>query len=1031
MKRLKSIAAMLLGGGLLLVISGAVAWADKRVALVIGNSAYQNAGKLPNPARDADAIAEMFKRAGYEVSLLKDAGNLDFKRNIRRFEDSASDADIAVVFYAGHGIEIGGTNYVIPVDAKLASDRDAPDEAIELTRIIQTVDGAKRLRLVILDACRDNPFLATMKRQRQAMRQVASGLGPVGDVGSETLVAYAAKQGSTAEDGKGDHSPFTTAILHSLPEPGLDIRLAFGRVRDEVLKITANRQEPYVYGSLGGSNVALVPAPEKVAPQMVDQDKMRADYELVMKVFEKVGSKTPLKVFLEQYPAGLYSELVREQLHQIESNEKIALATGPSQAQSPRGPTPPADGKTQLAAIPQREPPAPAQPSPDNQAWEDVKDTTDPDALRRFIARYGNSPRVLEAQRRLDILIRNQREREDQARREKAEAEMAKAWEAVQGTDDPNRLRDFARRYPLSERAAEAKQRADGLVRAAQEREEQARREKAEAELAKAWEAVQATDDQAKLRDFLRRYPTTQYTEAAKQRLDAVVRVAQEREEAARAAAAEERRLKAEAEMKRAFDSAETTSDQAVVRDFMRRYPDSPYVAQAKRHLDTLVAAEQERKEQERIAGVEARRQKMEAEAAAAWNSVKSTNNPAELQAFIKRFPESSLALRDATERLGALDREAKERVAKAQAEAATARAAWDRIKDTNDIAVVQDFIKQYPNSPTALVDAKQYLDVLDKRAKEREAKVRMEAEAAQAWNRIQNTTDLAEVRSFIKRYPDSAVALTDAAHWQAALERDATDRAEKARADAAAARAAWDIVKGSNDPAELRDYINRYPDQPFSTRDAKTRIDLLERQAKEREAKARADAAAREAKEKTETAAREVKEKAEAEMLQAWDNTKGSIDPSEYRVFIKRFPSSPFVADAKQSIAALEPKPDVAAKPESEPDVSTRPVNRPRPEITIRTVPPVAPRPEYVPPRQAPTPPPPRVVERHQPTAVEPPHRQPPPARVERPAPQRVERPAPRVERAASRPAPRYEARGGGGGGGGGHSGTMSGVGF
>jgi Caspase domain len=377
MKRLRSIAAVLLGGGLMLVISGSVVLADKRVALVIGNSSYQNAARLPNPARDADAVADMFKRAGYEVSLLKDAGNLEFKRNIRKFEDTASDADVAVVFYAGHGIEIGGTNYAIPVDAKLASDRDAPDEAIELTRIIQTVDGAKRLRLVILDACRDNPFLARMKRQRHALRQVAAGLGPVGDVSSETLVAYAAKQGLTAEDGNGDHSPFTTAILHNLPEPGLDIRLAFGRVRDEVLKITSNRQEPYVYGSLGGSNVALVLTPEKAAPQIVDQDKMRADYELVMKVFEKVG-KTPLKMFLEQYPSGLYSELVREQLNQLETQEKVALATGPSPAQSPVS-----DPKNQqLAAIPQREPPAPAQASPDSQAWEDVRDTTDPDGDR-------------------------------------------------------------------------------------------------------------------------------------------------------------------------------------------------------------------------------------------------------------------------------------------------------------------------------------------------------------------------------------------------------------------------------------------------------------------------------------------------------------------------------------------------------------------------------------------------------------------------------------------------------------------------
>ena len=567
----------------MLVVCGSAALAEKRVALVIGNSAYQNAGKLPNPARDADAVAEMFKKAGYDVSLLKDAGNLEFKRNIRKFEDAASDADIAVVFYAGHGIEIGGTNYVIPTDAKLASDRDAPDEAIELTRIIQSVDGAKRLRLVILDACRDNPFLATMKRQRQALRQVASGLGPVGDVGSETLVAYAAKQGLTAEDGKGDHSPFTTAILHNLPEPGLDIRLAFGRVRDEVLKITSNRQEPYVYGSLGGSNVALVPAPEKAAPQVVDQDKMRADYELVMKVFEKVGSKTPLKVFLEQYPAGLYSELVREQLNQLDTQEKLALATGPATPVTPR-----ADPHRS------RQEPAARRHTAKGAAVAGAALARQPrlgrgeghDRSGRSCAgsfSVSGTPRgCWRPSAASTCCCVTSASARTQARREKAEAEMAKAWEVVQGTDDPNRLRDFARRYPSSDHAADAKQRADALVRAAQERDEQARREKAEAEIAKAWEAVQGTDDQAKLRDFLRRYPTTQYTDAAKQRLDAVIRAAQEREEAARVAAAEERRLKAEAEMRRAFDAAAATSDQSVVRDFIRRYPDSPYVAQAK-----------------------------------------------------------------------------------------------------------------------------------------------------------------------------------------------------------------------------------------------------------------------------------------------------------------------------------------------------------------------------------------------------------------------------------------------------------------
>jgi outer membrane protein assembly factor BamD (BamD/ComL family) len=1000
MKRLGFIAAVLFGGGLLLAVSGVAALAEKRVALVVGNSSYLNAGRLPNPARDADAVAQMFKNAGYEVTLLKDVGNLDFKRGIRRFEDSVSEADIAVVFYAGHGIELGGTNYIIPVDAKLASDRDAADEAIELTRVIGSVDGAKRLRLVILDACRDNPFLSTMKRQRQATRQVASGLGPVLDAGSETLIAYAAKQGQTAEDGKGEHSPFTTAILNNLSEPGLDIRLAFGRVRDEVLKITNNRQEPFVYGSLGGSNVALVPAPEK--PKVVDQDKIRTDYELVMSVFQDVGTKAPLEVFLKQYPAGFYSDLVRARLGQFEANEKLASVQTPSQPQAQRGPT--MTPRIQLAAVPQQAPPAPAQPSPDNQAWDDVKDTSDPELLRNFMRRFKDSPKYLEAQHRLDILLRAARDREEAARAEAAEAKRLKAEAEAE-----------SKRQKAAAEADAKRQKAEA--------EADARRQRAEAELASAWELVQGSDDQNRLRDFIRRYPDSQYTPEAKQRLQAIVRAAQEREEQARLAAAEAKRLQAEGEMARAFDNVRVTTDQSVVRDFIRRYPDSPYVAESNRRLEALVLAAKEREEQARLAAAEARRQKMEAEAASAWNSIRNTNDPAELQKFIKRFPESPLALNEATQRLGALDREAKERVAKAQAEAATARSAWDRIKDTSDVIAVENFIRQYPNTPTALTDAKQLLETLDRRAKEREAKARMEAEAAQAWDRIKTTGDQAELRGFIKRFPDSQLALTDAAQRLGALERDAAARAEKAQAEAAAARAAWNNVKSTSDPAELRDFMTRYPDSPLATHDAKLRIDLLERQAKEREAKAqaeaaardakeRADAAAREAKERTEVAAREAKARADAEMTQAWNDIKDTRDASDLKTFIKRYPNSPFTSDARQRIAVIE-KPEIGTKPEvvAKPEIRITP-EKPRPEI--RTTPEVKTRPER---HEIASPPPakatPKVVNR---PPVEAPARQ-RPAHVER------------AERAPPRAAPRYEAVARPASSS--HSGTMSGVGF
>ena len=133
------------------------------MALVVGNSGYQTVPQLPNPSRDAGSVAKMFRDAGFDsVEVKLDVGNLEFKRAIRRFETTADQADIAVIYYAGHGLEIGGINYLIPVDARLASDRDADDEAIPLERLVSSADGARRLRLIILDACRDNPFVTTM-----------------------------------------------------------------------------------------------------------------------------------------------------------------------------------------------------------------------------------------------------------------------------------------------------------------------------------------------------------------------------------------------------------------------------------------------------------------------------------------------------------------------------------------------------------------------------------------------------------------------------------------------------------------------------------------------------------------------------------------------------------------------------------------------------------------------------------------------------------------------------------------------------
>ena len=320
---------------LVLVWTTIEAAADKRVALVVGNSAYQNVPQLPNPANDAQAIANLFKGVGFDFVLTQqDVGYLEFKRALRKFEDAASDADIAVVYYAGHGMEIGGVNYIIPVDAKLASDLDAPDEAIPMDRILEGVESAHRLRLVILDACRDNPFAVRMRRQRQGVnRSVVAGLGKVEPTTTGTLIAYAAKAGSTSADGVGDHSPFTTALLNNLAITGLDIRLAFGRVRDEVMKTTEDRQEPFVYGSLGGSTIALVgDAGTEVGSATSPTDPYvaaRRDYES----FERVGTKDAWQAFLRLHASGPYADLARAQLAKIEDDVAASKAVPQPAAQ--------------------------------------------------------------------------------------------------------------------------------------------------------------------------------------------------------------------------------------------------------------------------------------------------------------------------------------------------------------------------------------------------------------------------------------------------------------------------------------------------------------------------------------------------------------------------------------------------------------------------------------------------------------------------------------------------------------------------
>jgi uncharacterized caspase-like protein len=304
------------------------AWAGKRVALIIGNSAYQNVPPLSNPVNDGAMMAATLKGAGFDVvDSRHDLSAIETRRALRDFSDAAYDADVAVVYYAGHGMEVDGANYLIPVDAKLERDTDVFDEALSLERILVAAEPAKQLRLVVLDACRDNPFAKLMKRT-VASRAIGRGLAKIEPTSPNTLIAYSAKAGSTAADGDAKNSPFTIALAKHLTTPGLDVRRAFGFVRDDVLKATGNRQEPFVYGSLGGDDVPLVPAPARAASPASEpvpslQADMRRDYELAL----QVGNRAAFSAFLAQYPDGFYASLAKLQLEKIAAEETRVAAT--------------------------------------------------------------------------------------------------------------------------------------------------------------------------------------------------------------------------------------------------------------------------------------------------------------------------------------------------------------------------------------------------------------------------------------------------------------------------------------------------------------------------------------------------------------------------------------------------------------------------------------------------------------------------------------------------------------------------------
>ena len=273
------------------------ALAEKRVALVIGNGAYKSVPKLTNPINDAADMSTALQRLGFEVQLATDLTYDGMRRNLRDFNRRADGADIVLVFFAGHGIEVGGENWLIPVDAQLKSDRDIDIESIGMRSFLASIEGAGKLGMIILDACRNNPFANQMQRTNRT-RSVGRGLASIEPVGN-VLVAYAAKDGTTAADGDGRNSPFTRSLLSHIETPGLEINFLFRNVRDDVITATRREQQPFVYGSLSRDAIYLKAAlpvePTPVGP--------RPD-EMAWSFLKDTSDPAALKRFVEQFPSS-------------------------------------------------------------------------------------------------------------------------------------------------------------------------------------------------------------------------------------------------------------------------------------------------------------------------------------------------------------------------------------------------------------------------------------------------------------------------------------------------------------------------------------------------------------------------------------------------------------------------------------------------------------------------------------------------------------------------------------------------------
>lgn len=482
---------------------------DKRVALVIGNSAYPSSA-LENPRHDAAAMDAALQRLGFKVDTVVDGTKSQLDAAMKRLARRADNAEVAAVFYAGHGIQVNGANYIVPIDAKPQSERDLKREMVKLDDIIDDMGQAK-VKLVFFDACRDNPLA------RSFSRGGARGMAAPAEV-SGTLISFATKHGNTAADGEGKNSPYTQALIAELENPaGVEIEALLKNVNRKVKAQTRGQQEPWKYGSLDADFYFIFQGPTTVNVQAAPADPETETWGAA----QRANTEGAYRGYLDAYPNGRFGAAARIAL---EGLKKPAPQTAPE----PAKPAPSA-----VAPAPSF---SPAPDDPEGALWAEVKQSGAREYYDAYLKQYPKGKYAALARVELGKIA--EKEKAEKAREEadrKLAAERDRqaqikadqdAWEAAKAMNTFASYSEYLMRYPQGRYAMLAQAGKQKTEREAAEREKQeaAQRERDAKDAAlrtenEHWERVKNASDSAAVQSYLDRYPTGRYLSEARTKL--------------------------------------------------------------------------------------------------------------------------------------------------------------------------------------------------------------------------------------------------------------------------------------------------------------------------------------------------------------------------------------------------------------------------------------------------------------------------------------------------------------------------------